>query len=310
MPNKFNLKKLLFTRPDVLTLRLLRDLVMLVVAATMIMIVVFSYKAIQIRKSISISLINRTTSEAENEFINILKPVAGNLTLIQKWGLSGTINITNTPSLTAQFIPLLEEFPHIFSLIIANSMGEEYILFKDKKTWITRTIRSSGTVAAAKWQRWENSEKIIQKWQKYLRYNPRLMPWYSEAVKRSKENGIYWTKSYVLLPEKYDCIFGSKSWTTKGKKETDTVVAINILIKDIIDLISGIEISENGKVFLLDNNMILVGLSFSKKNIKSPASITYSPLNKSTAPVISDAARVWQLNKEKTTHPFRFKNRG
>lgn len=113
------------------------------------------------------------------------------------------------------------------------------------------------------------------------RYDPRIRPWYIDAVKavRSENNFPVWQSIYLSKNNNIPCITCSKAFTDKAGNILG-VIAIDVYIDNINKYILGTNIGNTGYAFIVDENgKILVHPDYSPdENGNYPENFESEPL--------------------------------
>jgi len=140
-------------------------------------------------------------------------------------------------------------------MMVADSNGVEYLLLRDAldpDEWVNRVVRADEWGTRVFNRRWntrtgEESEGFGE-----LDYDPRRRIWYTEALQTTPEEPVFWTEPVIFFITKDPGVTASTHLEQPGADGPDTlVVAFDLLLFDISRFTSGLEVSENGKAFVL-----------------------------------------------------------
>ncbi len=303
------LSKFFRSSPRNIRHRLLRDLVLLVLLTSGAIFTVVAIQGSNIRKDISRSLITQTTSQAEKEFRQLQESVQKILTIFQQWGKTGLLELKDIRALNAKFIPVLEQAPHVSSMMIADSDGVEFLLLRESDRWLTR---STGLGKNALWAHWKNAGETVAQWQEEIDYDPRTRPWYRGATETVEEGEVFWTRPYVFFTTKDPGVTGSIRWQRKEDKGKTFVVACDVLLNEIFRWVSEVRVSEKGKVFLLDRDSDVFapreGGKF-QKDVEGKEAYFVSP-EELEEPAIQAAVTSWKKKGEIAGESLQFVSEG
>jgi hypothetical protein len=286
----------------------LRDLTLLIlITAGTILIIVF-YEDTRIREDISHANIDRVTANAIEKFNEFYTPVENSITIARKWGESGLLDIAQTADLRSKFIPIIAQIPQISAFSIANALGDEFFLMQDYKLWLTRQISAGAIDNKVVCQHWDENGNAVEKWYEESSYDPRSRPWFSGAVDISTNGEIYWTEPYIFHTKKVPGITCAVKWQQTGKRLTH-VIAADVLLEEIFDTITGIDVSPNGKTILLNGN----GHVFSKETGQRMSGLHnrfFFPADELADPLVKDACHSWERNEKPAREPLEFNSAG
>lgn len=249
------------------------------------------------------------------ELSNFIKPIEQNLKTTREWGKKGLFNnILDHRKLNDIFIPLLKSSTSISSVMIANEQGDEYMLMKTDSLWITRkTINGSKGKNPMRyfWKENSHGEDILTGQKLFpTTYDPRLRPWYKLALESKHDSNSYWTSPYTFFTTKQPGITASAKW-----KDTRTgqniVIGMDVLIADLSDFTTTIDITEHGKIFILSDREEVIGLPkderFADANIRQK--YTLKKLIELDIPVLNKAIQVFNKgNNTKKYLSFQYKS--
>lgn len=234
----------------------------------------------------------------EHELSNIFDPINHNLITSRDRGRKGLFrNIHDQKKLNNLFIPLLKNSPSISSLMIANELGDEYMLLKTDSIWITRiTKEGSKNVLPISyyWTENETGEDILIGTANFDRsYDPRTRPWYKLAVESEIDTIPHWTTPYTFLTTKQPGITASTKWLDEVSNHY-FVIGMDVLIEELSDFTTNIDLTSKGKVFIIDDEEKVIGLPNDprfqdKQNRKDHILGSLKSLN---IPVLNEAIRI------------------
>lgn len=285
-----------------LNYRILLNIIISIILILIVLITLLFFKINQEEKDkLSFTLINKYNNQITQEFKNLLMPINRNLSIIQKWGKSGLLDKMKDNSINSSFIPILEQITHISSIMIVNESGLEYLIVRDGNTWVTKTNKNRKK--SKLWQRWENSDKKIDEWQSDLEYYPNLLYWLDKVLKEYPENAIFWTRPNIFYATNQSVSTGLIKWKKDGKSK---LVAINVLLNNVTQLVKDRYLNNNGKVFIISNEGQLIAFSEDKiSKSKNQKAVKNQKININK--VIFEIIKYWKSNK-KGTNPFIYKS--
>ena len=248
---------------------LLSNLLIVVVVLSGAIFITTTWGIRQAVELLSRSLINQTTERTESELNVFFTPVIQQLRTVGLWGRQGMLDVTDPASLNRMFVPLIENFPQISSVLLADTGGREYLLLHTEDKWMnreTRTVRWGGKSRITRWSA-ENPAPVVS-W-KTLNYDPYKRPWYQGAIGSRKSDDtsagvhgaapVFWTKPYIFFTTKDLGITASLAFETADG--LPWVIAFDLLLTDITKFTMGLKVSEHGQVVVLsDDQFRVIGL--------------------------------------------------
>ncbi|MDJ0714644.1 MAG: adenylate/guanylate cyclase domain-containing protein [Prochloraceae cyanobacterium] len=155
---------------------------------------------------------------------------------------------------------IMQQFNNVSWLSLGSQQGEYYGIFRnDNKQFLEIVISNSATsyqnnyYALDRLGNRTGAKRVTVK----SKYDPRLRPWYTEAVKAGR--GI-WTPIYQGFDP--DKIFVSSSQPIYAPTGNLLgVIAVDVSLGNINQFLSQLEIGKTGKTFIIENSGLLVGTS-------------------------------------------------
>ena len=251
----------------------------------------------------------------EKELNNIFQPINQRLETARERGMKGVFdNIDNQKHLNDLFMPLIKTSKSISSIMIANEKGDEYMLLQKDSIWVVR-ITKNGSKDELPLEYYyafdKNSENsFIEKKRYEGKYDPRERPWFKLALNNSNATVSHWTSPYTFFTTKQPGITASTKWFDKSSKQY-FVIAMDVLIADLSNFTTTIDITENGKIFILSANAEVIGLPKDDRfaDINTRKKYTLKRLIDLDIPVLNLAIKEYE--KENNTDKylsFRFEN--
>ncbi|TNE88806.1 MAG: serine/threonine protein kinase [Deltaproteobacteria bacterium] len=267
----------------------LRQMVLLVLVMAAAVLVVTALGARQERADLAQVAIEQGRDSTDAELRRFFEPVEANLRVLRGWGATGQLDLEDVAALNARLIPVLESMPQVSSALIGNSDGEEVLLLEDGETWRNRITRARDEPGSVRWLRWNAAGELLEDERKDLDYDGRRRPWYQGAA-RGDGLAVHWTDPYVFFTTKDPGITASLKWTTDSQT---WVVALDVLLADVSVFTSGLAVGETGRVVVLDDTGVMVGLprdarfsdraSFRGAVLEPPASLGLADVDAATA---------------------------
>ena len=283
---------------------LLRRLIILFALLTIAVVGILAKKHFTTTKNISASVIKQITEQAEHRIISFFRPTGLNTELLKKWGQGDILDISAPSTLHAKLIPVLDSLPQINSIVIATDNALEYVLVREDNAWLTRFAKTTKRGERHPvWHRLNQAGETVEEWKDVKTPASQDFAWF-QGAKDMQGDELYWTEPYILFPGSEIVITNANSWKKEGILY---VAAANILMRDVVQLLDAIKISESSRVFLYADNKVII--DFQQTDIAAIASAQDAkPLldaKISQDPVITDAMQTWG-NRDNQQEPFRF----
>ncbi len=314
---KSNLDAILATRER--KKRLTRLLQLSAIALALIVLVGSTVAALMIRGArdqarlernhLSKLLIGTAADGLEAELEGLLQPVRGSLLGAADWAEAGRLDTDDPAKLTSFFLPLIDGYPVISSVIRADTLGNEYMLLREGEDgW---RVRMSSPGQPASFQSLDSSGNVAKTWTETIDYDPRKRPWFSAAT--TTRGTVVWTDPYTFFTTKQPGVTAAR--TAKSPGGRDFVLGIDMLLTDLSDFTMRMPHTDrgdqHGMVFVLDAQRRVIGLPRSPKFVDDAAKLqaVLQPLDEIGEPISAEALRSWETGGMKT-EPFRIEAAG
>ena len=160
-----------------------------------------------------------------------------------------------------------------------TTLGNETEIGPDNRNW---TFTDDTLILDEAWTR-SDSE-----------FDPRTRPWFQSAM---KTDSIVWTPPYMFEAAKIPGITISKKFYTD--KTVLNVISLDITLADLSLLTTKIDVSENGKAFVLTESGELIGLPSFDQELSSKELLSHAltPVEKFEQYDVASSYEIWQLKK-------------
>lgn len=246
---------------------LLANLLIMTVVLSAALIVAATYANRMAVKRLSTVVLRQTSIHVQSELNRFFAPVVAHLHIIGNWGEHGLLKLTNRESLNRLFTPLLEQYPQITSVILADLNGREYLLLHDGHNWMNRETRHRDWGGRSRLWHWSDRQPVPKvSWQK-LDYDPRERPWYREALQSVRPGSHFFTapKMSIHFSAPYNFFTTGEPGITasmafQGQDGKVRIVAFDVRLKDIADFSTNLAVSRHGMaVILSDSHSLVIG---------------------------------------------------
>ncbi|BCL60347.1 hypothetical protein DGMP_10400 [Desulfomarina profundi] len=209
------------------------------------------YQYLKIKTEIAPTLISEISNVELGEIRVFFASITEQLNIVREWGANGALHYENIHDLNKLFFPLLENKTIINSLVLANSMGDEYFLYKDGQRTITRYSHDlKSTPRTLHFAEWQTVDKELKTWKKTDDYDPRQMSWFFTP---DKKNRIHITPVRTFIYSKEKGVTTSVSWKHNGS-QVYSVFGLNIPLANIEKFLSIRNKKYSGIVFLINSS--------------------------------------------------------
>ncbi len=271
-------------------------------------------------ESLSRSLIERVTDQTEVRLQQFFGPVTRQLRIAVEWREGGLLDTEDPDDINKHLVPLMKSYPHVSSLMVADSRGREHMLLYVDGRWRNRQCRRDEWGKQVRWTEWTDADPTRATREEELDYDPRKRPWFRGALEKARTVAardvlgpppLHWTKPYTFFTTKDPGITAAIAFR---RGDIDHVIGFDVMLNDISKYTTGPElrVSENGMVFVTEEQTLeVLGLPrmarFDDEAARKAAVRT--PLAELEVPVMSDALATYSA-KGHGHDPFRFESGG
>ncbi len=211
-------------------------------------------------------------------------------------------DIHNHQKLNKYFIPILQNHPQLSSVLLADSLGNEYMLLNADSLWITRLTREHSKMNMPVYLYWEKRPDykgipLIKK-DSYKRYDPVLRPWYQLALKNNLNDSITWTSPYTFFTTAQPGITASAKCNDPASNR-QLIFGTDVLLDDISEFTINLTSTPNSKIFVLTVDDKVIGLPKDNRfiNPESRKKFILRHLNELNIPEINTAIATYNNNE-------------
>lgn len=228
------------------TLTYLSLVLIIVLVATIT--IVFNYQTLFTEQ-----LIASTTNKIEKEISAALNPIAKEIRKIQNDRANNSFNYKDEIGLNSYFIPILSKLKNLSSIKYFDKDGRQYLLFKDKRTYVSAYRIEKSFNNEVVWKRWENSTKEISQWKETVENDPVRINWTKYFEENARTDSVFWFN----LKGINNFSKGHIDAVTFGKPDSTNKLfglALGIKTNSLTASISQLKLFSNPKLFLLNHN--------------------------------------------------------
>jgi hypothetical protein len=221
-------------------------------------------------------VLNKTLEETDDWLRLFFQPVEQELLVTRDWVEKVVLDAEKPDDVNQMLVPLLEHYPQVSSVMIADDRGREHMLLcieqhgeQTSRQWKCRQTRRDQWYDQVQWLEWTvNQEDARRVRNESLDYDPRNRPWFQRALEKRDAVGgvptegdrIHWTEPYVFFTRKDLGITASVAIPPSENETVRKVVAFDVLLEDITRYTVSKRPTPNGKVLILTEEATLVGL--------------------------------------------------
>ena len=235
--------------PQNIRRRLLRDIIAILVLTALVIIAISSYQGLTMRRDISMALVQETTTIAQKRFQRFTQPIRATLEIGHSWGRSGLLD--RDDELPDLFRPILQTYPQISAVILANEQGQEFFLQRRQDGWLQRDFRAGGNG-----EQGEASFRQLpargeeRSWQETLQYDPRQRPWFALAL--AQPGQVQWTEPYLFFSAGQVGVTAAIAW--QREDGNSQVLAFDLLQTELLQFFDSLQVGRSGHIVLLEQD--------------------------------------------------------
>jgi len=229
--------------------RLLRDLLLLLLFTTGTLLAAVFYAGELLRDDLAMEQLQELARKTGEDFGGFFQPAEKNLRMARGWGGAGDLDLEQPAALASRFIPVLDNLAKASALVLGDSDGRSFYLYRDEEVWVSRSVEPGGE---AVWRRW--SETGEQQGEQVGRsdFDPRSRPWYRGALEA--EDAVFWTRPYLFFTAKTSGITGAVRFSHPGHPGRDYVIGLDLPLESILHALAQLKVGEGGSAFLTEAN--------------------------------------------------------
>ncbi|MEE8146621.1 MAG: protein kinase, partial [Longimicrobiales bacterium] len=290
---------------------LLRNIVLLILVTGAAMVTVVVVEAYRTVAALSESLIEIATAQTATRLGGFFEPVTQNLLVARGRGRASALDVGSVQALNAIFIPELQQYEQVSSLMIADGTGLEYMLLRSEEDWINRRVAVDRWGTRSEWHRWRSPDELLEEWTAQVEYDPRVRPWYVGAMDHPSA-GVHWTEPYTFFTTKDPGITASVRWSPNRDPGTTYVLAFDVLLSDISTLTGELEVGERGTTVVLTEDLRVLGLPRDDRfsDLAAIKASVLLPADSLGVPALTDAIGAWGADGERSEVPIKFASGG
>ena len=202
------------------------------------------------------NIMNNISDFALDKSKTFLKTARDAADLTQRLEAKKVVNSKDPDLMVKYFYEQLQINKQFASIYYANTNGDFIMLLRNEDGYLSKQITTNhiGNRLSTKKQYDNKMDKILTTLRTYDTYDPRIRPWYKEAL---KQKSLIWTNPYVFFTSSQPGITTASPIYNKKNKIVG-VVGVDIEISELSKFISNLKISENSRVFMMDESLNII----------------------------------------------------
>jgi len=200
-----------------------------------------------LRRVASQEIFGTVEMNLHTEFASVATPIEQQLRQLQEWGAAGLFKDNHPEDFSGFLLPILRNVDVASGMIMANSNGEQLHLYRSGDSIIVDTL-----------------SELNQTPLDTTSYDPRERPWYKLATTDENHGNVIWTDPYVFNTNKQSGVTAAISWYNSSTNTT-TVIAFDVLLTRISELVQTTIVGNGGHVFVVNSNLDVLTMDDSSK---------------------------------------------
>ncbi|MGM0506450.1 MAG: sensor histidine kinase [Bacteroidota bacterium] len=199
-------------------------------------------------------IIDQSSVQVQTELDQFFMPVDQLLRSLEQQSSLGLFNNMDRSDLNRYFIPLIERYPQLSSVGLADTTGYELNILPNPEgaTWLTREVSVDAWGEIEQWREWKSEASIpeIESWEEPLAMDPRDRPWYQGAMEQ-QEGELFWTEPYRFVTNQELGVTAAIRWASATNAGPDALLALDLTLRDITRFSQALSITDNNQIFIL-----------------------------------------------------------
>ena len=226
-------------------------------------IAVFAFILANLSKTVEVlckEMVHKSLVSVNFEMDNYFNPIKEDLIVTIESHENRTFYPNDFQDFNQEFEAIIANKKHISSILLATTDGDEYMLMDADTCWVTRSTFQASIDSMPVQVFWskENGDLELGQREYPKKYDPRERPWFINAQNNGLKE-LNWTDPYEFFTTKEPGITISTAWKNKDEDRT-MITAFDVLLSNISDFTTSMEISEKGYVFVLTQDGRVIGV--------------------------------------------------
>ncbi|MEM7138891.1 MAG: RNA-binding domain-containing protein [Myxococcota bacterium] len=289
---------------------MIRNLTLVVLLTAGAFAAVILFNARNTEKRVAQNRIEHATQVAAEQFESRISPVEQGLTMAWEWGKMGLIDAVRVDRVVKELTPVLRPLTKVSSVIVADADGREILLAANRgadgtlEGWTTRTRRPGAEGPTYEEGRWNVEGRMLEKTPTTMEdYDPTTRPWFVGAIDHTPIESVFRSPPHPLPDGNAYGV--SQSMRFQAREAPPTVVAFDMLLTGLSEMVNEINVSEHGAAFLC-NSAGEVFLPSSASTPEQPLAPVFVPPTEVENPLVAAAMQAWLGDGTDDERPVHF----
>lgn len=230
------------------------------------------YELSNTKQHFAMQLVTQSSQRIQSELNEFFLPVKSIMELMSQQQGMQLLTDQNPSLLNRYYIPIINQYPQISSIGIADSRGYEFNILPDTTAgnWLNREVYVDRWGMTERWHRWRKGKSLIpvDSWTQELESDPRERDWYT-SVFGGRGDYIYWTEPYIYMTGELG-LTASVIMEDAQDDMLQHILAMDVTLEDITRFSQNLSLTQNNQIFILTReNKNIIGLPKDYKNLSS-----------------------------------------
>ncbi len=212
-------------------------------------------------RMVSSNLVEAAADRAEEGLLAEIEPLYEQLSLASDWAEKGLLSPTRVDDARNLVAPLLDRNLRIDAIMVADDRGNDLMFNEREGHFLQRETRREEWGAVSRWTEWpgRSPRGEAERFTEETTYDPRERPWFVGALQTlGADQEMFATPPYTFPGTALLGLTFAIARETAGG--LTTVVAFAVRFGRLQELADEIEVSENGRIVIMNDEGRLLGV--------------------------------------------------
>jgi len=255
---------------------------------------------------ISRQVIRQLSEQSTERISNFFSPILKHLVTIRQWDKNGVLNTSRPDLLKDQLFPLISNNAQIYSLILSDTRGWSFALFRGQAGWRALVTVGNDSTGQQEWWELNAQGNLLGKRKADVHFRPHHRNWFRNALEIGEQEFSI-TEPYQLFPDGQTGMTISLAWK---RAHTQRVAALSVLYRHLVSLVDSLKLDASSRVFIFSGQQIILNLAqVSNKPVAEKQAQTLGSGHIPADSVARQVLEAWKSSGQ-PEHPFRFEQAG
>ncbi len=239
------------------------------------------------------SQFNIACSQVEMTLARTFRPPEILVTIASQWLQTPGISVDQPATFNQLFRPLLQQFPHLTSVVAGSDTGQGWLLLQlPDGRWRNRFTDIPRWGKEQRFVEWFDDEPGQTK-REEIDYDPRRRPWYLAAMSAQEDGQPQWTAPYTFFTtQEPGMTVATRRTLPDGRR---LAIGLDIKLLDISHTTSALLLGQHGQVMVMTAEGLVLGLP---KTLAGKTELLLQPARQLAIPALQTALDNWQEHEQ------------